>query len=78
MLDEALISRRHEWPHAGRANPRAPDDLYGGTPSSWARFHGQPELAERLRVVDSQVLHKRLQRIGTLVSQPAEPVTSSR
>ena len=32
------------------ANPRATDDLYGGTPSSWARFHGQPEMAERLRV----------------------------
>ena len=32
------------------ANPRARDDLYGGTPSSWARFHGHPEVAERLRV----------------------------
>ena len=31
------------------ANPRATDDLYGGTPSSWARFHGHPKLAERLR-----------------------------
>ena len=32
------------------ANPRVRDDLYGGTPSGWARFHGQPEMAERLRV----------------------------
>ena len=32
------------------ADPRATDDLYGGTPSSWARFHGQPELAERLQI----------------------------
>jgi len=32
------------------ADLRAKDDLYGGTPSSWARFHGHPEVADRLRV----------------------------
>ena len=30
------------------ANPRAKDDLYDATPAGWARFHGHPELAERL------------------------------
>ena len=30
------------------ADPRATDDLYNGTPSSWARFHGHPELADEL------------------------------
>ena len=30
------------------ANPLARDDLYHGTPAGWARFHGQPALAERL------------------------------
>lgn len=30
------------------ADPRATDDLYNGTPSSWARFHGHPTLADEL------------------------------
>lgn len=30
------------------ADPRATDDLYNGTPSSWARFHGHPQLADEL------------------------------
>lgn len=31
------------------ADPRATDDLYNGTPASWARFHGQQHLAEELQ-----------------------------
>ena len=30
------------------ANPVARDDLYHATPAGWARFHGHPELADRL------------------------------
>ena len=30
------------------ANPSIKDDLYHSTPSGWARFHGHPDLAERL------------------------------
>ena len=30
---------------------RATDDLYNGTPASWARFHGQPEVANSLASV---------------------------
>lgn len=30
------------------ADPAATDDLYHGTPVGWARFHGQPKLAEEL------------------------------
>lgn len=31
------------------ADPRATDDLYNGTPASWARFHGHPALADELQ-----------------------------
>lgn len=31
------------------ADPGATDDLYGGTPAGWARFHGHPDLAEELQ-----------------------------
>ena len=31
------------------ADPSVTDDLYNGTPASWARFHGQPDLAEELQ-----------------------------
>ena len=34
---------------ASGADPRATDDLYNGTPASWARFHGQQQLAEELQ-----------------------------
>ena len=30
------------------ANPSIKDDLYHSTPAGWARFHGHPDLAERL------------------------------
>ena len=33
------------------ANPQAKDDLYDAAPAGWARFHGHPELAERLSVL---------------------------
>ena len=31
------------------ADPAATDDLYHGTPAGWARFHGHPDLAEKLQ-----------------------------
>ena len=33
------------------ADPSATDDLYNGTPASWARFHGHLDLAEELQKI---------------------------